>query len=59
MIYITKFSVCLSFIYRYSQLFVVVFSCRAADIPCLNGFVPNPLSYVRIYGRNRLCYPCP
>ena len=42
-----------SFIYRYSQLFNVVSSYHTADAPTASGFVPDPMNYVRIYGRNR------
>ena len=33
MIYITKCNICLSFIYRYSQVFIMVSSCHVADVP--------------------------
>jgi hypothetical protein len=58
-IYITKFSIFLSFIYRYSQMFSEVSSCHAADVPSLSDFVPNPTNHVQIYGRKRFCCPCP
>jgi hypothetical protein len=48
MIYITKFSICLSFIYRYSQTFNVVSSCHAADVPSVRDFVSNSRNHVRI-----------
>jgi len=44
MIYITKCSIYLNFIHRYSQLFVVVSSCHGADVPSVSDFVPNPES---------------
>ena len=25
----------------------------------VNDFVQNPMNHVRIFGRNRICYPCP
>jgi len=48
----TKCSVCLNFIYRYSQVFNMVFSCHATDVPSVSDFVPNPMNHVRVYGRN-------
>ena len=48
MTYIKKCSIYLSFIYRYSQLFSVVSSCNAADVPSVSDFVPNPMNHVRI-----------
>jgi len=46
--YITKCGVCLSVIYRYSQLFNVVSSFHAADVPSVSDFVPNPMNHVHI-----------
>jgi hypothetical protein len=45
--------------YRYSQMFNLVFSCHAADVPSLSDFVPNPMNHVRIYGRKHPCCPRP
>jgi hypothetical protein len=59
MIYITKFRIYLSFIYRYSQVFNVVSSCHVVDVPSVNYFVPNPMNHAHVYGRNRFSYPCP
>jgi hypothetical protein len=56
MIYITKCSICLNFIYRYSQVLNVVFSYHAADGPTVRDFVQNPMNHIRIYGLNRFCY---
>jgi len=50
MIYITKYSIYLNFIYRYSQVLNVVSSCPAADVPSVSDFVPYPMNHVRIYG---------
>jgi hypothetical protein len=57
MIYITKCSVCLSFIHRYSQVFNVVSLCHSAVVPSLSDFVPNPMNHVCICGCNHFCYP--
>ena len=46
------------FIYRYSEVFNMVSSCYAADVPSASCFVPNPMSHVSISGRNRFSYPC-
>jgi hypothetical protein len=51
MTYITKCSVCLSYIYRYSQVFSVVSLCHAADVPSVSDFVPNPMTHIHTYGR--------
>jgi len=51
-VYITKCNVGLSFIFRYSQVFNVVFSCQAADIQPVSDFVPGPMNHVHINGRN-------
>jgi len=40
-LYITKWSICVSTIYRYSQLFNVVFSCHAADVPSVSDSCPH------------------
>ena len=48
-----KYSVCFSFIYRYSQLFNVVSSCHTADVTSVSDFVPNPMNHVRVYAHNR------
>jgi hypothetical protein len=54
--HITKCGVGLSFIYRYSEVSKMVFSCHEVDVPSVSGFVPNPMNHVRVYGRNRFCY---
>ena len=59
MIYITQCNVCLSFIYRYAQMFNVVSSCHAADVPSVSNFIANPMNHVCICGCNHFCYPCP
>jgi len=59
MIYITKCSIYLNFICKYSQVFNVVSSCHVVDVPSVSDFVPKPMNHVRIYGLNRFCYPCP
>jgi hypothetical protein len=59
MIYITKYNVGLSFIYRYSQPFSVDSSCHAAGVSSVSDSFPNPMNHVHIYGRNRFCYPVP
>jgi hypothetical protein len=56
MIYITKCSIGLSFVSRYSQMFNAVSPCHAADVPPVSDFVPNPMNHARTYGRNRFCY---
>jgi len=48
--YVTKCSICLGFIYRYSQLFNVVSSCHSADVPSVSDFVPNPMNHARFNG---------
>jgi hypothetical protein len=56
-LYITKCTKCLNFIYRHSQVFNVVSSYHAADVPSLSDFNPNSMNHVRVCGRNRFCYP--
>ena len=57
MIYITKCSICLSFIHRYSQMFSVVLPCHLAVVPPVSNFNPNPMNHVHICGRNCFWYP--
>jgi hypothetical protein len=47
-IYITKCSLYLNFIYIYSQVFSVVSSCHAVDAPSVSDYVPNPMNRVRV-----------
>ena len=37
---------CLSVIYRYSQVSNAVFSCHAADAPSVSEFIPNSMNHV-------------
>ena len=57
MIYITKCSTFLSFIYRYSQLFIRVSWYHAADVPSLRDFVPNPISCPHLWSQPLLLSP--
>ena len=59
MLFITKCSTYLSFISRYSQVFNVVSSCHAADVPSVSDFVPNPMNHVRMYGLQPLLLSVP
>jgi hypothetical protein len=43
--YITKCSICVGSIYRYSQLFSVVAPCHTAGVPSVSDFVPNPMNH--------------
>jgi hypothetical protein len=43
MAYTTKCSICLSFIHTYSQVFNMVSSCQAADVPSVSDFVPDSM----------------
>jgi len=47
------------YVQLFTQMFIVISSCHAADVPSVSDFVPNPMNLLRIYGRNRFCYPCP
>jgi hypothetical protein len=48
MIYNTKCSLFLSFIYTYSQVFNMVSSCHVADVPFLSDFFQNPINHVQV-----------
>jgi len=55
-LYIKKCSICLNFIYRYSQVFFVASSCHAADVPSVRDFVPNHMNHVRIWSQPLLLF---
>ena len=53
-IYISQNAVLFKFYLQiFTQVFNVVSSCHAADVPSVSDFIPNPMNYLRIYGRNR------